>query len=353
MFLCLHAVLMLGFTDTTAQETISMEITSSTNDSPRLQTWKSLNLSLSQINTSFPNENLSSVNTDSVLTSKTPEEIGFVNTNEVALYSESSTAEENVSSTFTDGVSKLNEGSHTILPQYFTDDNLYVNNNSHEQFDLSTSNGKEILSTYQEKDTSNDTLNIPKETYTPEYDIESVTTEEPNLYENLTSSKLSSGMKLSSTLKVTSVENTDLNQTLSVGLTNSKEALEVLQSTLQPFTDLQAEFSQDVNYHSLISTQTFTDLSTSATVLEQTQSENSITSDFSTTLDQTKSVFETSNTSFISLTETETNDIKDLYVSTPITGQTGDLLGTDDQQKEGTWSYDGYTSDGMTYASFV
>ena len=128
---------MLGFTDTTAQETISMEITSSTNDSPRLQTWKSLNLSLSQITTSFPNEKLSSVNTDSVLTSKTPEEIGFVNTNEVALYSESSTAEETVSSTYTDGVSKLNEGSHTILPQYFTDDNLYVNNNSHELFDLS------------------------------------------------------------------------------------------------------------------------------------------------------------------------------------------------------------------------
>lgn len=345
---------MLGFTDTTAQETISMEITSSTNDSPRLQTWKSLNLSLSQITTSFPNENLSSMNTDSVLTSKTPEEIGFVNTNEVALYSESSTAEETVSSTYTDGVSKLNEGSHTILPQYFTDDNLYVNNNSHEQFDLPTSNGKEILSTYQEKDTSNDTLNIPKETYTPEYDIKSVTTEEPNLYENLSSSKLSSGMKLSSTLKVTSVENTDLNETLSVGLTNSKEALEVLQSTLQPFTDLQAEFSQDVNYNSLISTQTFTDLSTSATVLEQTQSENSITtSDFPTTLAQTESVFETSNTSVISLTETETNDIKDLYVSTPITGQTGDLLGTDDQPEEGTWSYDGYTSDGTTYATFV
>lgn len=149
------------------------------------------------------------------------------------------------------------------------------------------------------------------------------------------------------------MENTDLNETLSVGLTNSKEALEVLQSTLQPFTDLQAEFSQDVNYHSLISTQTFTDLSTSATVLDQTQSENSITSDFPTTLDQMKSVFETSNTSVISLTETETNDIKDLYVSTPITGQTGDLLGTDDQPEEGTWSYDGYTSDGMTYASFV
>ena len=345
---------MLGFTDTTTEATISMEITSSTNDSPRLRTW---NLSLSQITTSFPNEKLSSVNTDSVLTSKTPEEIGFVKTNEVALYSVSSTAEETVSSTYTDGVSKLNEGSHTILPnlpQYFTDDNLYVNNNSHEQFDLSTSTGKEILSTYQEKDTSNDTLNILKETYTPEYDIKFVTTEEPNLYENLSSSKLSSGMELSSTFEVTSVENTDLNETLSVGLTNSKEALEVLQSTLHPFTDIQvqAEFSQDLNYNSLISTQTFTDLSTSATVLEQTQSEHSITtSDFPTTLAQTE--FETSNTSVISLTETETNDIIDLYKSTPITGQTGGLHGTDDQRGEGTWSYEGYTSDGTIYATFV
>lgn len=79
--------------DTSPQETIVTEIII-TDYSSQPQTLDPLNLSLSQVTTSFPTEEFKSVKTDTEISSTNPEEITFMETNEATASSDMTTGTE-------------------------------------------------------------------------------------------------------------------------------------------------------------------------------------------------------------------------------------------------------------------
>lgn len=139
--------------DPSHPETIVTEITIITDYSSQPQTLDPLNLSLSQVTTSFPTEEFTSVKTDTEISSTNPEEITFMETNEATASSDMTTGIEVGTSTDLEieSISKSKkEPQEGAVYNTVTNNAFFQESTPEQQFEMSTFGDNDASSTLKQ-----------------------------------------------------------------------------------------------------------------------------------------------------------------------------------------------------------